>query len=160
MNKNSIYSIIILTFLWVILSERISPVTMAAGLFIGAGCVFFSGKFLPLNKITGVNFFRLAMYPLYLIGQIYLAGFQAIRLILSGSKVDIVEIKTEITNEFLEVILANSITLIPGTVSLELKDEKITVLWLRDKKSGSDDMDKADEIIKGNLERKLLKAQR
>ena len=99
------------------------------------------------------------MYPFYLIGQIYLAGFSAIKLILSQPKVDIVQVKTSVTNEFLKVILANSITLIPGTVSLDLKDETITVLWLREKTSGPEDLDNAGELIKGDLEKMLLKTQ-
>ena len=159
MNKNSIYLIILLTAVWIILCEELSVSTVATGIAISAGVAYFYQKYLPLNAITGVNFLILAMYPFYLIGQIYIAGFNAIKLILTEAKVDIVEVKTKVTNELLRVILANSITLTPGTVSLELKDETITVLWLREKTSAPRDMDEAGESIKGKLERKLLKTQ-
>ena len=160
MNKNSIYLTILLTLAWVILNEKLSVSTVLTGVVISSGCIYFCRKYLPFSEITGVKFLRLALYPVYLIGQIYLAGFNAIKLILAGSKVDIVEVKTGIKNEFLRVILANSITLTPGTVSLELKDETIAVLWLRDKNSGQEDIDNAGELIKGSMERMLLKAQK
>ena len=160
MNKNSIYLILLLTVVWVILCEELSVRTVAAGIVVSAGAAYFYQKYLPLSAITGVNFLRLAMYPFYLVGQIYIAGFHAIKLILTEAKVDIVEVKTKVTNELLRVVLANSITLTPGTVSLELKDETLTVLWLRQKTSDSQDLANADELIKGKLEKKLLKAQK
>ena len=158
MSKNSILLIILLTLAWSVLNERQSVFTLLVGIVLSTACVYYCHKFLPLSTITGVNFLRLLMYPFYLIGQIYLAGFHAIKLILTGGKVSIVEIKTELSNDFLKVILVNSITLIPGTVSLGLNDETITVLWLRRKTNSSED--NAEDILKGNLEKKLLKAQR
>ena len=160
MYKNSLYLIIVLTIVWVILCEDISVMTVVTGTVVSAGCAFFYRKYLPFGTITGVSFLKLAMYSFFLIGQIYIAGFQAIKLILTGAKVSIVEVKTKITNELLRVILANSITLTPGTVSMELKDDEITVLWLREKTSGPQDLDNADELIKGKLENKLLEAQK
>ena len=133
---------------------------MATGIAISGGVVYFYRKYLPLNKITGVSFLKLAMYSFYLVGQIYIAGFNAIKLILTDAKADIVVVKTKITNELLRVALANSITLTPGTVSLELKDETITVLRLREITGDSQDLTDADESVKGKLERKLLKAQK
>ena len=159
MNKNSIYLITLLTIVWIVLCEELSVPAVATGIVISAGCVYFCRKYLPLTTITGVKFLELGIYPFYLIGQIYLAGFDAIKLIIKGAKVDVVKVNTKITNEFLRVILANSITLTPGTVSLELNGETITILWLRDKASGSRDMNNAGELIKGKLERKLLKTQ-
>ena len=160
MNKNSLYLVMLLTIVWIILCEDISIGTAMTGIVISAGCTYFYQKHIPLSIITGVNFLKLAMYPFFLVGQIYISGFHAIKLILTGAKVCIVEVKTKITNELLRVILANSITLTPGTVSLELKDDTITVLWLREKTSDFTDLDNADELIKGKLENKLLKAQK
>jgi len=160
LNKNSVYLIVLLTIVWVILCEKLSVTTVATGIAISGGVVYFYRKYLPLNKITGVSFLKLAMYSFYLVGQIYIAGFNAIKLILTEAKVDIVEVKTKITNDLLRVVLANSITLTPGTVSLELKDETITVLWLREKTSDSEDLADADELIKGKLEKKLISAQK
>ena len=165
MNRNSVYLLILLTFVWVILSEKLSLLTLTAGILISAVSVYYSHKYLPSSSITvssimNVNFFRFAIYTVFLIGQVYLAGLHAIKIIMTGEKVYIVEVKTKITNDFLKVILTNSITLTPGSVSLDLKDETITVLWLRGKKSGPGDLDNAGDLLIGKLEKKLLKAQR
>jgi len=158
-NKNAILIILFTTLAWVFLSEDISLITIGIGIAISIGCVIYCYKFLPLSKITGVKAIRLIGYPLFLIGQIYLAGVQAIKLILSKSEVAIVEVNTKITNDLIKVILANSITLIPGTVSLDTKEESITVLWLKEAGGKSPTDEEAEEIIKGSLERRLIKAQ-
>ena len=158
-NRNAVFLVLFSILAWVILNEEFSALKFAAAVLVSIGCVYYCYKFLPLSKITGVKAYKLITYPFYLIGQIYLAGIQAIRLILMESEVNIVKINTEITNDLLKVILANSITLIPGTVSLDLKDESITVLWLRRKNDPKAALANADELIKGNLEKKLIKAQ-
>ena len=153
------YPIVLLTLVWVILCEKLSVLTVATGVVISAGCVRFCYKYLPLNIITGVNFLKLAAYPFYLIGQIYMSGFDSIKIVLTGAKVGIVEVRTKITNDFLKVVLVNSITLIPGSISLDLQDEIITILWLRGKTDDPQDVDAADKLLKSALERKLLQAQ-
>jgi multisubunit Na+/H+ antiporter MnhE subunit len=91
---------------------------------------------------------------------VYIAGFLALRVVLTGAHVEIVEVKTEITNKFLRTILVNSITLVPGSVSLDLQDDAITVLWLQKKTEGSSNIENAGELIKGKLERMLRKMQK
>ena len=159
MTKNSIYVIVVLTLVWVILSENVSLLTVATGIVLGAACELYCRKYLPFGSITGVKFLTLSLYPIYLIGQIYLAGFNAIKLLLTGSRMEIVEIKTNIKHNLLRVALANSITLTPGTIALRLEDDTITVLWLRKKETLSPDTD-ISELIKGNLEKRLIKAER
>ena len=160
MKKNSIFSIVLLTAGWIVLREDFSVVTIATGFVVSAGCVWLCRKYLPLERIEGVNFLKLAGYPFYVAGQVYLSGIAAIRIILTRARVDIVEIKTTINNEFLRVVLANSITLIPGSVSLELKDDTITVLCLRRETDSEPDAEEISKRLKGRLEEKLLKAQR
>ena len=158
--KNSIYLILILTIIWTILTENLTFWSIGTGHIISIICVYICGKLLRFDKISNINYWRLFLYVFYLIGQIYIAGIAAIKLIIKGAKTDIVVIHTEIDNDFLKVLLANSITLTPGTLTLELKDDRLTVLWLRDKKSGSQDTENADELIKGKLEKQLLKASK
>ena len=82
------------------------------------------------------------------------------KMILFGKpRADILETHTTITNRALRVILADSVTLTPGSVLLDLSEDKITVVMLRDKRD-SENPENADELIKGGLEKKLLKAQK
>ena len=160
MNKNSVYLIILFSIIWVILTESLALWSIAAGVVISAVCVYFCHRLLAMEKISNVNLWKLFLYAFYLIGQIYLAGFAAVRLIIVGAKTDIVRIKTDIDNDYLRVILANSITLTPGTLTLGLNDNRLTVLWLRPKTGAPQDLANAGDKIKGRLEKQLLKAQR
>ena len=157
--KSGIYATIALTFLWVLLREEFSVSTVIIGFIVSAACMFYSQKYLPLEKIADVNFFKLIFYPIYLLGQIYWAGFYVIKIILTGAKIDIVEIDTKIKSNTLRVILADSITLTPGSILLDLTDDKITLVWLRPKNSPVPCEGDGDKI-KGHMEKTLLKAQK
>jgi len=159
LNKNSLYAILLLTVIWVILRESITIPEAAAGIVISTCCVFFCRRLLPFSNFETINLLKLAVYPFYLIGQVYLAGFNAIKLILTDADADIIKVKTQISNSLLRTILANSITLIPGSISLELQDETITVLWLKGKSKDSRHALSEGEAIKGKLEKILLKAE-
>lgn len=147
--------------MWIILVEEISTRALGTGFLVSVGSVYFAQHNLPLKKITGVNFFRLALYAFYLIGEIYKAGFVVIKLVLTGAKVDIVETKTALTNDFLRVVLGASITLTPGTISMDLTEDNIKIIWLRalDAPPVSELQDPGD-LIKGELEKRLLKVQK
>jgi multisubunit Na+/H+ antiporter MnhE subunit len=158
--KNAVYATILLTAVWLILVEKITLPLLAVGIFVSAGSLYVYHRFLPFPKITGISLFRLTLYPFYLIGKLYLSAFKAIKLIVSGADVDVIEVKTEISNSFLQTMLANSVTLIPGATSLELKDGIITVLLLKKKTNNHEETKKAGEAMIHKLENFLLKAQR
>jgi multicomponent Na+:H+ antiporter subunit E len=42
----------------------------------------------------------------------------------------IVEYKTQLTDNAAKVILANSITLTPGTLTVDIKDDKLYIHWI------------------------------
>ena len=159
LNRNMLFSIAGLTAVWIILFEKFTVPLMAAGVVVSAGCVYICNRLLPLPKTANIKTFGLIIYPFYLIIQVYLSAFNAIKLILTGVDVDFIEVKTKLSNNFLRTILANSITLTPGSVSLELKDDTITLLWLKGKTESHQDAEKAGESIKSKLERILLRAE-
>jgi len=148
-----------LTIVWLIFTEEISWPNTAIGVLASFICLHFVARFLPFKGLDNINFRKLAAFPFYLIAQIYVAGFQVIKTVLTGSKVDIVTVKTKITEEALKIILVDSITLTPGSVLLDLNDDKITLLWIRGKNTPGDPTT-ADELLKSRLERRLLKAQK
>jgi multicomponent Na+:H+ antiporter subunit E len=158
--KNTIFAVMLLTAVWVILVESFSLPLLAAGVVISAGSLYIYHRFLPLPKITGINFLRLALYPFYLIGELYLSAFGAMKLIVKGASVDVVEVKTRISNSFLQTMLANSVTLTPGSISLDLKDNRISILLLKGKAENHEEAQKAGEALIHKLEKILIKAQR
>jgi len=161
MNKGNIVIVLALTFVWIILVESLSFIAIAAGVAISIICVFFVKKYLPFEKIKGVNFNKLVTYPFFLLGQIFSSSIYVSRIILFGAKTDILEVKTNIKNDSLRIMLADSVTLTPGSLLLELKDEKMTILWLRPKDAPKVEQTKnADNQIMGKLEKRLMKAQK
>ena len=160
LSRISIYVIILLTGVWIILFESFTIPLVISGLFISTGCLYFCSRMLPFPKITNLNIFRLSIYPFFLIGQVYLSAFAVMKIIVTGAAVDTIKIKTSITNPYLRTLLANSITLIPGSISLELQDDTVTVLRLLGKKSAAQDPAKSGDSIKGRIEKMLLKIER
>ena len=65
----------------------------------------------------------------------------------------IVKIKTTLKNEVAQTVLANSITLTPGTMTVDIKDGFMYIHWIDVK---SEDVKKATEIIAQRFE-KLIK---
>ena len=158
MRKNLIYSLLALMLIWIILMEGISWLILVSGFFLAVICLWFTYKFIPLDKIDDVSFPRLFLYPFYLIGQIYIQGFLVIKMILTGVRVDIVEAKTELKSDFLKAILINSITLTPGSIPLNLDGDTLTVLNLGSTKE--EDVHQVVDSLRNRLEKRLIKAQK
>ena len=148
-----------MTLVWIILMENLNLITLIIGVAVAWACLMYSNKFLPLKKLEKVNFLRLITYPFYLMGQIYASGLYVIRIIFTGERVDVVKVKTKLKAEVLRVILADSITLTPGSILLDLNDDTLTLIWLRPKTEPDPEITRdADERLKNKLENQIIKA--
>lgn len=134
MGRHTFFAQLALTAVWVIMMEELSWRSVAMGLLFSMLAVFFISKFLPYPEIKDVRFFKLLTYPFFLIGQIYLGGFQMMKAVLKGSAVRIDTVKTDLKAEALRVILGDSVTLTPGSVLLGLEGDELTFIWFHDKK--------------------------
>jgi len=157
--RHTFFVLIALTIVWIVLMEGISWQAVAMGMISSLVCMHFGSKFLPYAEIDSVDFFKLIGFPFFLFGQIYVAGIDVMRIIIKGCKVDVITIKTELKAESLRVMLADCITLVPGSILLELDGEDATILWITTAVNGLD-AEAAEENLKGKLERRLLKAQK
>jgi multicomponent Na+:H+ antiporter subunit E len=159
LNKNSIFIIIFLTVVWIILTESFSLITIGIGLAVSIAAILFWIRSLPNRIDVEYSVIKLAYYPFYLLLQIYLSGFWAIKLVIFGAKTETVTITTKLRCKSLRVILANSVTIIPGSVTIGLDDDKLTVLWLRDKNAEPATEQEANQTLISGLEKILLRAQ-
>ncbi len=66
----------------------------------------------------------------------------------------IVKIKTRIKSEMGKTFLANSITLTPGTFTVDIKDEFLYIHWINVKTT---DVEEASRTIAGRFEKFLIK---
>ena len=160
MGKHTFYVILTLAVVWIIMMENISWRTIGTGLLVVVVVMHFERKFLPYEEIKDVNFFKLATYPFFLIGQIYLSGWEVIKMVVTGCRIDVVTVKTPLKSDTLRFILGDSITLIPGSVLLEIEGDKLTVLWIVPTKTPELNEEQTEEMMKGKLERRLGSAQR
>jgi multicomponent Na+:H+ antiporter subunit E len=64
----------------------------------------------------------------------------------------IVEVKTKLKSKIGRVILADSITLTPGTFTLDLKDDSMFIHWVDVK---STDLEKSTQLIVNKFEKYL-----
>lgn len=75
---------------------------------------------------------RLAMYSVWLVWQIVLANIQILKLVLSPNLKEqitpsIVKITTPLNTDFEKYLLANSITLTPGTVTVRISGNDLYI---------------------------------
>jgi len=65
---------------------------------------------------------------------------------------DIVEIKTNLKKDYKKLMLANSITLTPGTITLDIKDDTLYIHWID---VLTEDVENASKEIAGDFERTI-----
>ena len=156
----SIVIILALTCVWILLREDFTVATIVSGVVFSIFTFIFCNKALPMGKIANVRFYKLALYPLFLIGQVYMAGFHVIKLIFTGASAEIIQVKTRLESESLRILLVDSVTLTPGSVLIKLDGDKFTLLWLKGKGDDKLSQEERDHVIKGKLEHWLSRAER
>ncbi len=146
--------IIILSILiWIILNESLSISTLFFGAVAGILSILVAKNIIMMDDYADIyklKPLKMIKFFIYLIIQIYSSGISTIGKIISGRiNPDIVEISTELSNDIEICILANSITLTPGTVTIDKKGNRLKVLWLD---CVTKDSENAGELIKKRFE--------
>ena len=152
--------LVMLTVIWVIMSEDGSGVSWLLGLFFAGLAMWVVSHIQHYPDLFQPHYFRplsLLTYALYLLGQIYLAGIQTVSRVLSGKmQIDLIDIKTELESELAISVLSSSITLTPGTVTVSRDGNKLKILWID---CVTRDPEIAGPLIKKKLEEILLKPE-
>lgn len=149
--------LVMLLLVWIILFEEITFLIILSGIIISVLVVLFTDRFLLKGNYEHsymIGFKTLIRYAFVLTYEIYLAGIDVIPNILTGrADIKMIKCDTKLTNELLIDILANSITLTPGTVTVEKQGSHLLVLALNAPKEDDDPRD----VIPIRLEDILLK---
>ena len=163
MNKASFFSLsmsfISLMIFWVIMSGFLEWFQLSLGV-LSVACVMLVNYKLKahrffeddMNDIGELRFFRAAYYLFWMIGQIILAGFHVLFIIARPNmpiKTTMIRFKVDLPSAHAKMILGNSITLTPGTLTIDIKDDIFTVHALDEKSY--------DSIISDNMPRQVLK---
>jgi len=125
---------IIFFLIWVIFNGQFTLEIAAFGLVIAGAMYWFVCKFLdykPKNDlILCKRFFMILHYVFVLLVEILKANGAVFKMIYSAKytlEPAVVHFSVPLHSTFARVLLANSITLTPGTITVNLKDNEYTV---------------------------------
>lgn len=144
----------LLFVLWIVLFERLDGFVVWTGIFASISVVLFTNRYLLRGKYPdyySVSFSFILRYGAVLLKEIFFSGFSVLPKIFSRNvDAEIVLYTTKLTNPLLVNVLANSITLTPGTVTVEKNKSQLKILTFANAEKT------AEDIIPSNLERLLL----
>lgn len=123
-----------LLLFWIILNGKITAEIVLIGLVIAAVFWAFANKFLDYKMSTEKKFWKNLMliveYIIVLLVEIVKANLVLLKILLTpGRKAHpiLVHFDSPLKKEFLKVVLADSITLTPGTITVRLNENGYVV---------------------------------
>ena len=121
-------------FVWIILNGRITVEIVIFGLILSAVLFYFICRFMDYSMKKELMLFHLIplffQYFYVLIQEIVKANLCVLKIIISPEiqpEPALVYFGTDLQSELSKVILANSITLTPGTITVSLGDNRFCV---------------------------------
>ena len=155
---------------WLIISGQLvnlfagepSAQVLIAGVVVSLATALFSAKFFihesPFYLFNPAKFFTMVFYCLVIfMGELWKANWDVAKRALSPKlpvNPGIVKVPVNLKSEYGESMLANSITLTPGTITMDIVEEKgqdyYYIHWID---VASQDGAEAGEAIKGTLEK-------
>lgn len=147
---------ILLCAFWIVLNGRLDADVLITGavsaLLIWLFTIRFTGWSLKKEKQAMVLLPSVIAYFVSLFIEIFKANIGVLKVILTGRTDPYIRtIQTPLKTRLARVLLANSITLTPGTVTVQLEGDKLTVHCLT--------KEMADGLTDFILEKKLMKME-
>lgn len=125
---------IIFFLIWVIFIGQFTLEIAAFGAAIAGIMYWFICRFFNYDPKTdlflGKRLFQILHYVFVLVREIIKANFEVIRMITSSRyeiEPAVVRFKTDLKTSFTRILLANSITLTPGTITVSLENDEYVV---------------------------------
>ncbi len=125
---------ILLFLLWILLNGRVTLEIVILGLFISGFTYWVMCKFLEHNPKSDFRFikniFFILFYIVVLAVEIVKSSLQVMGFVFSKKieiQPQIVFFKVPLKNDFLKTILANSITLTPGTITVSVDEDTFCI---------------------------------
>ena len=156
--KNISISFVILMVTWLLLNGNLEMITIISGILISVLLAFiFCNKCDVFSdiKFSPKAFFYFIIYFFVFIVELIKSNFDVARRVLTPSlpiNPGIVEVKTKLKSKIGRIILANSITLTPGTLTIEIKEDRLFIHWIDVR---SDDINEATKKIVQKFEKYL-----
>ena len=138
---NRFVTFLVVFSIWLIWSGFYDPFHITLGIISSILVVYWTGHlFVESNKSMGlrlVQWLRFEKYVVWLLWQIVLANIQVFKLafhpnVLKQLSPKLVTFKTTITGDVPKFIFAQSITLTPGTVTVQITGDELKVHAIND----------------------------
>lgn len=130
--KNRISLILTGLFLlfWIILCEQLTIEVVILGMIVSAAVYYFNRRLFTEDSFRLRKLPLYALYLLLLLKEIVFANINVAKIVLSpriNISPCIVRLETQLKSKLHRAILANSITLTPGTLTVQLKEDELVV---------------------------------
>lgn len=143
---------------WLILTQNFTIERLIIGILVCVAVFIFNKDLLCIHKNNNsspiLNIKYLLIYIIVFIKEIFKSNFHVAKIVLSPElsiSTSIVTIKTKLKDDFNKTVLANSITLTPGTLTLDMTEDKLVIHCL--------DAESAESLENNILENILLKKE-
>jgi multicomponent Na+:H+ antiporter subunit E len=152
-----IFWTIFLFIIWIALTLSFSNQELIVGFVVSFTIAYiYTTNFKSIDKFK----FRPIIYLQYLIifiKNLILSNIDVAKRVIDPKlpiNPGIVEIKTDLKEDYKKLILANSITLTPGTITMDVQGDSMFIHWID---VTTTDITKASQEIAGDFEKILLK---
>lgn len=149
---------LILLIIWVLLTWSLQWQELIVGAFIALIAMLMLGDIFTIGAVKVLNpvrFFWLFIYAWVFFAYVIKANFDVAYRVLNvymPIRPGIVKVRTKLRSDMARTFLANSITLTPGTLSIDIVGDHLYVHWIN---IVSEDPEKETEIIVRRFEKLL-----
>jgi multicomponent Na+:H+ antiporter subunit E len=147
-----------LLLFWLLLSGSLAIESVVVGVIIAGFVALILStnlSYLSGYRFTPASFVATLAFVTYFLKELIKANILMASLVLKPSlpvRPAIVRVRTGLKNPVARLLLANSITLTPGTLSVEMKDEWLYIHWVV---AEATEVDAATRAIAAGFERYL-----
>jgi multicomponent Na+:H+ antiporter subunit E len=141
---------------WLLLTFKLTLPNIIVGTVASGICALFFGRFFITNVyklLQPQRYFWLLVYLVVFIWECIKANFDVAYRVLHPAmpiKPGIVKVKTTLNSELARTLLANSITMTPGTITVDIIGDNLFVHWIYVR---SDNPDVYTRMITGKFEK-------
>jgi len=134
--KSFFWLFFFLIILWLLLTSTFNSQEFLVGIFVCFVIAVITHKFYIRIGFPTINFKRFCFFVIYILVLFYeiiKANLDvALRIIRPSLPINpgVVIIKTRLKSDIAKTILANSITLTPGTFTLDIQGDKLLIHWI------------------------------
>ncbi len=156
--KNLFISVLLLLGVWLLLNASLSPVVIVSGLIVAFIIAILFAARHPVFKDIKLTPKAIAYFIIYIFVfsfELLKSNIDVAKRVISPSlpiNPGIVEVKTKLTSSLGRMFLANSITLTPGTLTVDIKKDSLFIHWID---ASSTDIEGATKKIVEGFEKYL-----